>query len=329
MTEVKSSKAREPHPDLFNTNWSTEAEEAIDPLMQEAINWFSMLSDGQADAEQMAKHQNWLEADPQHAEAYAQVARMWGNLTHMSAIKRNKKSTATINRRLFGQLALMAVIGGGSGAIWLKNRGHDYQTLTGEIRQFTLADGSIIELSGESAVSVDFNAKARIVILHYGEAYFTVARSDKPFVVKAAEAQITALGTQFNVAVLNDQATVIVTEHAVRIDYAHQTATLHAGEKLIYANNIINPPTPSDDETDLAWRNGKLIFIARPLAEVLQELNRWSPVRLRLIDGGLSNHQVTLIVNISDIADIVPQLAGSLPIRTRFIPLIGTLIYRA
>lgn len=329
MMEGKPKKAPIPHPDLLNTNWSTQAEAEIDPLMQEAINWFSMLSDGQADAAQIEKHQNWLKSDPQHVEAYAQVSRMWDNLTHMSAIKKNKKSTTIINRRLLGQLAFMAVIGGTSGALWLKTGGYDYQTRIGEIRRFILADGSTIELSGESAVSVDFNTKARHVSLHYGEAYFSVAHGDKPFVVKAAKAQITALGTQFNVALQDDRATVIVTEHAVRIDYAHQTATLNAGEKLIYADNVINPPKPLDDEADLAWRNGKLIFIARPFAEVLQVLNRWSTDRLRLIDGSLAQHPVTLIVNIRDISDIVPQLADSLPIRTRRIPLLGTLIYRS
>lgn len=313
--------------DFNDQSWSSEAEQAIDPLMQEAIHWLSKLSDGQADETTLAAHQNWLAISTEHELAYDEAVRMWGNLAHLNTLQQHQKKTAKLNRRHFGQLALFAVLGGGAAYSWMKVNDYDYVTAAGEIRLIDLPDGSQIQMAGETAVSVQFTPEMRLITLHHGEAYFTVARHALQFVVEAADARITALGTQFNVRLLKEQAIVMVTEHAVRVDYAHHSATVTEGEKLHYAANSISLAEKADSETELAWRSGKLIFIARPFSEVLQELNRWSPERLRLMDGRLASRPVTLIVNISDIGDIVPQLSQALPISALYVPFFGTMIY--
>ncbi|MBB6260960.1 transmembrane sensor [Paenochrobactrum gallinarii] len=313
--------------DFNDQSWSSEAEQAIDPLMQEAINWLSKLSDGQADEATLTAHQNWLAISAEHELAYSEAVRMWGNLAHLNLLQQHQKKTVKLTRRRFGQLALFAVLGGGAAFSFMKVNDYDYVTAAGEVRLIVLPDGSQIQMAGETAVSVQFTPEMRQITLHYGEAYFTVARHALQFVVEAAEARITALGTQFNVRLLKEQVIVMVTEHMVRVDYARHSATIIEGEKLHYAANIINLPEKADSETELAWRSGKLIFLSRPFSEVLQELNRWSPERLRLLDGRLANRPVTLIVNISDIGDIVPQLLQALPISTHYVPFLGTMIY--
>ena len=60
-------------------------------------------------------------------------------------------------------------------------------------------DGSRIDLSTQSRLSFFFNDVERRVVLHEGEAYFTVARGLTPFVVAAGLGMTTALGTAFSV----------------------------------------------------------------------------------------------------------------------------------
>jgi transmembrane sensor len=62
----------------------------------------------------------------------------------------------------------------------------DYHTGTGEIRDIRLADGSHVLLNTDSAVSVDYQAAKRQIILHHGQARFSVAQDvQRPFEVQA------------------------------------------------------------------------------------------------------------------------------------------------
>lgn len=237
--------------------------------------------------------------------------------------RRNKQR---INRRNFGALALLAVVGAGGYGV-LQTSEPDFETANGEGRLITLTDGSQIRMSGGTALSVKISPTQRDIILHSGEAYFSVARGNVPFSVYAASGRVTALGTQFNIALLADQAEVLVAEHAVQIDYASRSVTLHAGEKLTYKQHEINQPQPADSQVELSWLDGRLVFIDKPLGDVVQVLNRWSSMRLRIIDRQLANRPVTLIINIQDVDKVLSQLTQSLPVKIRYIPLWGTLIY--
>lgn len=308
-----------------NTDWNSEAEQALDPVMRRAIEWFTVLSDGQADAETIEAHQRWLAAAPDHARTYKNVETLWAGslLLHQ---KKKRSHVRRINRRNLGKLLLLTALGAGSYGI-VKTTAPDHQTASGESRILVLADGSQIRMAGGTAISVRISATQRDIILHYGEAYFSVARGAVPFSVQAASGRVTALGTKFNIAVLDDQADVLVTEHAVRIDYAAQSVTLLQGHKLTYQQQQISAPQVADSQTDLSWLEGRLVFIDRPLGEVVQVLNRWSAERLVVMNSSLAQRPVTLIVNIEDIKNILPQLTQALQVRTRSVPFWGTLIY--
>lgn len=303
--------------------WSSAAEQEIDPVMRKAIEWFTLFSDGQAGDEFTEAHQRWLAAAPEHRQAYSKVQRLWSGATQIHALNKRR-----INRRRFGKLVLLVVAGAGSYGV-VKASAPEFTTENGESRLISLADGSQIRMSGGTALSITMSTTQRDVILHHGEAYFTVARGNVPFSVYAASGRITALGTQFNIALLGDLAEVLVTEHAVKVEYTTHAVTLHEGQKLTYAQSEISAPQVADRQVDLSWLEGRLVFIDRPLGDVVQVLNRWSATRLRIMDSQLARRPVTLIINIQDIDKVLQQLARSLPVKTRSIPLWGTLIYRA
>lgn len=315
--------------DSRSGDWCAEAEEAIDPVMREAIGWFTVLSDGQAHADAQAAARRWLAASPAHQAAYRDVEAMWTGTVRLSGEKRARDAARRMNRRRFGQLALLAAVGAGAGLTWMNFRAGRIATAPGEQRLVALEDGSRIQMSGATELSVKISAAARKIDLHRGEAYFTVARGRTPFTVTAAAGTVEALGTQFDIAITGERTQVLVMEHAVRVGYADRSVTLRQGEKLIYRDRDLGVPQDANPQIDLAWREGKLVFMARPLGEVLEVLNRWSAERLTLVDGSLAAHPVTLIINIADVADVLPRLQDALPIRTRHVPLFGTLIYRA
>jgi len=75
----------------------------------------------------------------------------------------------------------------------------------GEMQMVELRDGSLVELSGGSTLTYPgkWESGERRVRLD-GEAYFDVIRQDVPFVVQTFNADVTVLGTQFNVRAWED-----------------------------------------------------------------------------------------------------------------------------
>lgn len=306
-------------------DWAEQASEALDPVQRDAIRWFTVISDGQASEATRAAHRLWLEASPEHARSYVKVEALWAGA---ASLKARKPAGRSLSRRRFGQLVILAIAGSASYAAYRQTSAPGFQTARGETRSVVLADGSRLEMSGATALSVEYTPVERRVSLLQGEAYFTVAPdAQRPFTVRANDGLVTALGTEFNISAMSDQLNVVVAEHAVMVAYAGETRRLDQGQQLICRDRRMGAVRDADVDTEIAWRSGRLVFAGRPFGEVLEVLNRWSPQRLILMDDRLASHVVTLIVRTDDIAGIVPQLAQVLPISTRRVPLWGTLIY--
>src|SRR6202034_2266527 len=93
-----------------------------------------------------------------------------------------------------------------------------FETEIGENRRLTLADGSVISLGGNTRIEVAMSENVRAIELTKGEALFKVAKdAARPFKVRAGDATIIAVGTEFNVERDSDRAVVSVTEGRVEV----------------------------------------------------------------------------------------------------------------
>ncbi len=100
-----------------------------------------------------------------------------------------------------------------------------FETEIGENRSVALADGSIISLGGDTRIEVAMSENVRAIELVRGEALFKVAKdSARPFKVRAGDATIIAVGTEFNVERDSDRAVVSVTEGRVVVKPGHGSA---------------------------------------------------------------------------------------------------------
>ena len=115
-----------------------------------------------------------------------------------------------------------------------------------------------------------------------GSAFFAVARdTERPFVVQAADVQVTVLGTRFEVALEEDAVLVAVDAGRVQVrDGSGARHELGAGQMLRLA-----PGQTAAVQTVAAvaaWREGWLDFQNTPLAEVARRLERYSLQPLRV-----------------------------------------------
>jgi transmembrane sensor len=298
----------------------------IDPVAAEATRWFVTLHEEPGDTTRLAAFGRWRDADPTHAAAYARLQRLWGASGHLPSLQQREGGT---DRRTLLRSASGVVVGGalllGTGRIVLGPHPlADYRTGTGERRTVALSDGSTIDMSTRTAIAVSFDGRQRHIRLLEGEAWFRVARDParRPFMVEAGNGTTTALGTAFAVARTDAGVTVTVTEHAVDVAASGAVRRIAAGECCFYGEGTVSAARPADTAA-LSWRDGQLVFISRPLADVVATLDRWKPGRTIVLDRMLARHPVTLMIATADVGEALQRLGASLPMRiTQITPLL-------
>lgn len=304
--------------------------ENLDPVSQEAVTWFATMHADEVTAADRVAFRAWLRRDERHRTAYADVERMWAGASELPVVKaRRRAQRLIVSRRTLGKAAIAAVVGGSAWTVYRQHPFADYRTDVGERRMVTLADNSSVEMAASTALSVNFDPHVRLVRLHRGEAFFTVAPgSARPFVVEAAAGRTMAAGTRFNVDYLCDDVRVTVAENAVHVRVGARDQRLESGSQVTYTRGSIGAPRDADPATELAWREGRLIFVSQPFGRVIATLNRWRPGNLVVLGSALAERPVTLIVDLEKAGDILPVLQETLPIRVVRLPYI-TLISAA
>ncbi|VVO17280.1 FecR family protein [Pseudomonas fluorescens] len=300
---------------------------------QAAFAWLSLLHDQPSSGDQ-ATFSHWLQADPAHAEAYAQAQVVWelsegpartladedafalqGYLNAMNGSRRNSV------RRWSGALAIAAclllMISLGSGwqpMRWVDDLGADYVSAPGQVRTVTLADQSQVTLDADSAIAVDFSRGERHVQLRRGAGFFSVTHTGEPFVVEAEKGQARVLGTQFEVRLQphGAQVTVLSGRVGVTADKQAEQQILSAGQQVAYGEGTAQKLRAVDSEAQLAWRQGWLNYYKAPLADVVQDLRRYYPGRIVLLNDELAARRVSGSFPSKDPQAVLSSLQGVL-----------------
>ena len=281
---------------------------------QAALDWLSLLHDQPSSGDQ-ATFSRWLRADPAHVEAYAQAQVLW-ELSEVPARKLadedalalqaylNKMNIAKRSRavRWSGALAmaacLLVMVSMGAGwqpSRWVDELGADYVTAPGEVKTFTLADYSRVTLDADSAIAVDYSHGERHIQLRRGAGFFSVTHTGQSFVVQARGGEARVLGTQFEVRLQPAGAEVTVLSGRVGVTPSKQgpQQVLTAGQQVAYADGVADALHAVDGESRLAWRDGWLNYYKAPLADVVEDLRRYYPGRILLLNDEMGAKRVS------------------------------------
>ncbi|WP_432742691.1 FecR family protein [Methylobacter sp. G7] len=297
------------------------------PAIKAAANaWWVRLDSDTVSARERVEFADWLDADPQHRQAFDAVCALWDEL---DAVKQRIVKPEIIApktpwfRRLWAAPTLtMCCL-----ALWLFSPlpmllRADFHTGYGEMRDIRLSDGSIVHLNSHSALSVHIDGNQRQLTLLQGEAWFEVSPdSTRPFQVHAEHGTVTALGTAFNIRLRNSQAEVSVTQHSVAID-VEQTegrglhAVVNEGQQLVYDQQTgLGRIKAIDSQTVTAWQRGKLVFENQPLGEVMAELNRYHRGYL-VSDDSITQRRVNGVFRTDQPLAVIDALESSLSVHS-------------
>jgi transmembrane sensor len=118
-----------------------------------------------------------------------------------------------------------------------------------------------------------------------------VAHNEKiPFIVKAGDIRIKAMGTTFNIMAYPDEARIetLLIKGKVELELVDQKGNIiplikmKSTDMAIFkkAGNELNTRTISDDRY-FSWKEGRLVFNKEPFGEVAKKLGRWFNVDIR------------------------------------------------
>jgi transmembrane sensor len=256
---------------------------------------------GESSADERAAVQRWLDEHRSDAEVIAALDRATKGMiadrsVDVEAALRNVKTRAKApspnqfarfsNRfeayaaaaaiLLFAGLYLVRSV---SHTGTVESKSYTYSTAIGKRDSVQLPDGTRIIIGPASKVVVE----GRSVILQ-GEAFFSVKPNlQQPFTVRAGDAIIRDIGTEFSVHSDSAQSVrVIVREGIVMLSHQRDSVRLEARDVGLATTAGVQATRGSATSDDLAWTTGRLVFHNAPIGELVADLRRWYGVELKV-----------------------------------------------
>ena len=165
--------------------------------------------------------------------------------------------------------------------------------------EVTLPDGTHVSLNAYTKLSYPktFADNERKITLN-GEAFFDVVRDEsKPFIIDAKDAEITVLGTSFNVFARDNVKGVDVTVTTGAVSLASkitktESIILSVGEAGTIKENKVNKMI-NTDLNYLSWKTQIIDFRNTPLSEVVNVLNNTYTANIKLESPTIANKVFT------------------------------------
>lgn len=325
-----------------------KSREAQERLEEEAVAWIVRLTSGEATEADRHDANAWRRRSPAHDLAFRKAHRLWAGMDGLRHELAGRNGSLDADPP--GPPPSRRVAGGslraGRPRVWAKwgafaatmaalvitfalqsglmvRLASDYSTGTGERFTAALTDGSLLHLNTQAAVAVRYTDTTRLVELLQGEAAFRVEKdAGRPFVVQVQGGQVRAVGTEFLVRKTSNFTQVTVVEGVVEVRAAPDRTAggspvlVRAGEGVRYDRDGLGAIVPVNLHIATAWQRGKLIFESAPLAVVIDEINRYRPGRVVLINDALARHPVSGVFDIERLDSAVTTIAQTLPVTT-------------
>jgi transmembrane sensor len=293
--------------------------EPDDQTLEAAAHWVAVLKRGAPSGSDQRALKAWLRQDIAHAGALDLMMQVWAEtgaladrpITRAPAAPRSIRRSpawtwAPLGGAVLAGLAAVAVIA----PVYSRT----YETAVGQMTAINLPDHSTVWLNTDSRLTVSYSLTRRSLSLERGEAEFKVAHeATRPFLVDTPNAQVRATGTEFSVRYDDGLSHIDLVEGTVRVKSlpaATEETRLTAGYALDVAGAGPFRLTKADPQTDLAWRNGQLVFFERPLDQVVREFARYSGIKVRFADVRAERLKITGAFRAADFSSFLRDVSA-------------------
>ncbi|VVE90713.1 FecR family protein [Pandoraea bronchicola] len=317
----------------------------LDALERQAMTWVRRMASGEMTHADGDALREWARRDPSHAQALANARRQWQQLTqaaHQSAAasaacpaparrpapERRAERGFDPRRRwwlagtagAFATAAGVAVIGAPlgllPGAAALRA---DYRTGTGEQRTVAMAGNVSVEMNTRTSLSLQTGRAPGIDLLD-GEAAVDTTRAATPFEIVAGAGRTIAHRARVEVRNVAQKVCVTCIDGVADVVHTAGRVQLHARQQLVYDERALQSLVNVGDGEMPAWRDGYLRFAEVPLGDVIDEINRYRPGKVVLMNDGLAARPVTGRFAIRSLDVALGQIEHSLQLSAHTLP---------
>ncbi|BDX06073.1 FecR family protein [Planctobacterium marinum] len=330
-----------------------------DKIQEQACEWISRIDRGLTEQERI-KLTHWAAQSEQYQTALFEMAALWDDLSVMhelsglfplaerlSAERHGNGYGAYARKPWFATAAslflLCAVF-----LVWMQvdptqvSQQQQVQakklfvTSVGEQKTIPLSDGSFVALNTNSAIEVKMTDSLRHIEVTKGEAHFEVASdAERPFVVSAGQNKVTAIGTAFNVQLLEDKRfELLVTEGKVLVSEINQSmpeniqklksddftalgTIMVSGDTAVFDGQFAQPLmrlSLDQVQRNLSWQQGMLVFQGETLENAIKEMNRYSANQFVLRDESIKSRRVAGYFKVGDTEGLLHALENNFSI---------------
>ena len=306
-----------------------------DALRKEAAAWFARMKapDGQ---QSRFAFEAWRRADPAHDAAYRSIEKSWRDAALVAVTETGRnRSLDQVRAPFHGRpqwqkvAACFLIAGAALGLCFVASRSllpparAQIANAIGSPRTMRLADGSMVTLDTDSAITTNFGGPRRLIDVLRGRVRFDVAHDPAhPFVVGAQGGQVVARGTVFDVDTTHRALEVTLYRGAVDVRIDARDGRPATTRRLVPGQRIVERDRTGDLAISAApagedrWVSGMLSFDATPLGQVVTQTNRYSTSHID-VDPSVADIKVDGTFRIGDNNDLVRSLATALHLSAR------------
>lgn len=284
-----------------------------DALQEEARAWVRLFTSGEVNAWDAQGFQRWLQLSPDNKAAFNEAKRVWATMKPAAGeMLRTNPAIATahnqalrperLGRRVFMGAAVSAAAVATVAAVYpplglwpgLTEWGADYRTAAGERQEIGRTGHVLVTLNTRTSVRRQMDRGELVGLeLISGQAAVDLSRSGQRFVVAAGVGRSIAESGRVDVKFLNGKVCVTCLEGAARIEHPSGSRALTARQQAVYDDRTVSQIAGIDPQEVSAWRSGEMVFRNTPLAEVIDEINRYRPGRVVLANAAARDRRVS------------------------------------
>jgi len=302
--------------------------QASDPLLRQALDWVVKLKTGEPTRRDLDELLRWRESNPDHDAAFKRAVGIY----RLAGMASTAVETSRLNRRRLTRRVLLggAMAAAAAGILivrppleaWpsLEELTADYRTAKGEQRTIDL-DGASLELNTQTSLALRSGDREQFVELVSGEASVAATRpAERPLVMTAVQGRIVASTAEFNIRCLSGSVTVACLRGTITVEASGSAASVAMGREVSYDRRGLAPTVAIDTDAIGAWKAGLLIFKDRPLAAVVDEINRYRSGRIIIVRPALGERLLNGTFQIHRLDQFPPQVEQLLGARLIELP---------
>lgn len=299
-------------------------------IRREAAQWVVKFDGVEFNARDVRTFRRWLAQSDDHRAAFQHSSATWNQLDLLSKLEAfplPAEDVPSIDRRvvLAGGVAGLLALGAGAYVAVGPGTAEAFETGVGEVRDFTLADGTSVALNAGTRIEARVRRASRSARVVRGEALFSIAAANgETFSIQTAAGGIEALSGEVLVKVLPDgvrvslmsgqgrawRAGFISREGRVLVE-PHSEIELGEGDL-----SITRIEAPLESRRTL-WREGRLAFDDTPLSEAVADVARHTGVQFEFSDPALADLRVGGLINANDLDAFLLMVHRNLAIDAR------------